>query len=76
MLGTTEIKGMYATNLKQDTELLETGNLSWRKYCAVTHRATQKEVIQSQIRLLGILLEIILRVKDLKDTEFEALDKS
>ena len=40
MLGTPEKKGMYATTLKEDIDLLESGDLDWHKYCAVMHRTT------------------------------------
>ena len=49
--------------------MLESGDLGWRKYCAVMHRTTQKEVLQAQIRLLSILLEILLRVKAFKERQ-------
>jgi hypothetical protein len=45
MFGTPERKGMYKTTLPEDLEILNAGNLSWRKYLAVLHRVTQKEVL-------------------------------
>jgi hypothetical protein len=45
MLGTPERKGMYKTTLAEDLEILEKGDLSWRKYLAILHRVTQKEVL-------------------------------
>ena len=63
MFGTEERKGMYRTTLAEDLALLNGGSLPWRKYLAVLHRVTQKEVLQQQIRLLNVLLEILLRIK-------------
>ena len=67
MFGTPERKGMYKTTLEEDLEIINQGNLSWRKYLAVLHRVTQKEVLQQQIRLFNVLLEIILRIKQFQN---------
>ena len=53
----------YPTQLSQDLEILETPNLNYRTYLAVTHRVAQKEALKSQQDLLTILLFLVEQIK-------------
>ena len=44
MIGTKEDKGMFSTSLAFDLSLLKE-DMPWRKYCGLTYRITQKEVL-------------------------------
>ena len=35
----------YATTIERDEEILSDPQIEWRKYLAVTHRITQKELL-------------------------------
>lgn len=56
------LRTKFETQLDEDQKILNS-DLSWRKYVAVTHRTAQKEVLQSQEKILKILLTFMNRLK-------------
>ena len=41
------LSSKFPTTIEQDKDTLQQPDLSWRKYVAVTHRLTQKEILAS-----------------------------
>lgn len=62
------MKGMlnskYPTTLEHDYELLEQPITNFRKRLGLIHRINQKEILSDQVKLLGILMRILARIKE------------
>ena len=52
----------YPTTLEHDLQILDQPDLSYRAYLAVTHRTAQKEILESQGKLLKILLFVVGKI--------------
>lgn len=66
--GLTLMKNMrnskFPTSLAQDKKILSQIVDNWRFKLAVIHRINQKEILDDQVKLLGILLRILARIKE------------
>lgn len=56
------LKTKFKTTIEEDKAILLDQNVSWRLYLAVTHRLNQKEILQSQERLMTVLLRILTKI--------------
>lgn len=61
------LRTKFTTTLEDDQNALKAGGIPWRLYLAMTHRTAQKEVLQSQERILTIALKIMQRLKGSKE---------
>lgn len=58
------INTKYPTTLDQDKKMLAQVQDNWRFKLALIHRINQKEILNDQIRILGVLVRILARMKE------------
>lgn len=56
------LKTKFKTTINEDKQILADQSIGWRLYLAVTHRLNQKEILQSQEKLMSVLLQIVKRI--------------
>ena len=52
----------FKTTIEEDIEMLKRDDLTWRKRLAVTYRRESKKILQSNIKLLNILIHILAQL--------------